>query len=134
MNKRYLCPHCRSDLKVGDHIVFSAETEKGKKGVLMLSPDLGDYTILQDDHFSYKDGEHIDFFCPVCHGNLGIPDVSKDLAEVLMVDENGEEYEIIFSGVAGKKCTIQIKGDKVIRSFGEDADEYTNFWGEGPRY
>lgn len=100
----------------------------------MLSPELGNYTILHDEHFSYKKGEHLDFFCPVCRTNLGIPEVNKDLAEVLMVDNKGVEYRIIFSEIAGKKCTIQVKGDKLVQAFGEDAEGYTNFWGAGPRY
>jgi hypothetical protein len=134
MNSRFLCPRCASDLKVGDHIIFSAQTKKGKKGVLMLSPELGNYTILHDKHFTYEKGEHLDFFCPVCHANLGIPEVNKELAEVLMVDDKGVKYRIIFSEIAGKKCTIQVKGDKMIQVFGEDAEGYTNFWGAGPKY
>ncbi|MBN2175643.1 MAG: hypothetical protein JW731_16050 [Bacteroidales bacterium] len=134
MDNRFLCPHCRSDLKVGDHIVFAATNRFGRKGVLMLSPELGNYTILHDEHFKYKPGEHLDFYCPVCHGNLAIPHVSKELAEVLMVDDEGVEYRIIFSEIAGKKVTIQVKDDQMVKVFGEDADSYTNFWGIGPRY
>jgi transcription initiation factor IIE alpha subunit len=134
MKNRFLCPKCRSDLKVGDHIIFSTETERGLRGVLLISPELGNYTIIHDDKFVFIEGEHVDFFCPVCNENLSLEEADKDLAEVLMIDENEEEYKIIFSEIAGKKCTWKVKDDKIIESFGEDADEYTNFWGSGPKY
>ncbi|MEZ5197357.1 MAG: hypothetical protein R2764_13450 [Bacteroidales bacterium] len=134
MKNRYLCPQCRSDLKIVDHIIFSAKTQKGIKGILLISPELGDYTILHDDQFRYEQGEHIDLFCPVCQGNLAIPAVDKDLAEVILIDEKGVEYEIIFSEVAGKKCTIKMKDKKIVESYGDDVDEYTNYWGAGPQY
>lgn len=134
METRFLCPKCRADLKIRDHIIFATETERGLRGVLLISPELGNYTIIHDDKFDFIEGEHVDFFCPVCHENLAIEEVDKDLAEVLMIDDKGDEYKIIFSEIAGKKCTIKLKDDKIIESYGEDSDEYTNFWGVTPRY
>ena len=134
MNNRYLCPKCRSELKIKDHIIFSAETEKGKKGILLISPELGNYTVIHDDKFEYDDGEHIDFYCPVCQAHLGIPQISSDLAEVIMIDEKNDEYKIIFCEIAGKECTIKIKDKLVVESFGEDVNDYQNYWGSGPNY
>ena len=134
MKNHYLCPKCRAELKIKDYIIFSAETEKGIKGIILLSPELGNYTIIHDDKFKYEEGEHIDFYCPVCRSNLAIPEVNKDLAEVIMIDEKNVEYKIVFSEIAGKKCTMKIKDQNIIEAFGEDADEYQNFWGAGPRY
>jgi uncharacterized protein YbaR (Trm112 family) len=134
MNNRFLCPKCRSDLKINEQIILSAQNGKGDKGILILSPELGNYSLNHDRHFNIEQGEHINLFCPVCHKNLGIPQVNKDLAEVIMLDEKGLEYEIIFSEIAGKKCTIKVKDKKIIESFGEDVYEYTNFWGVTPRY
>lgn len=134
MKNRFICPKCRSDLKIGDHIIFSTQTERGLRGVLLISPELGNYTIIHDDKFNFMEGEHVDFSCPVCHENLSIDEVDQDLAEVILIDENKEEYKIVFSEIAGKRCTMKIKDDKIIESFGEDADEFTNFWGSGPKY
>jgi len=115
-------------------VIFSAQTEKGLKGLVLLSPELGNYSILHVPAFSYKDGEHIDFFCPVCHTDLGIHKVSKDLAGFIMIDEKKVEYNIIFSEIAGKQCTIKLKENTIVESFGEDAGEFSNFWGAGPKY
>lgn len=134
MENRFLCPSCRSDLKIKNSVIFSAQTEKGNRGLVLFSPDLGDYSILHVPAFEYSIGEHIDFFCPVCHASLGIPDVSKDLAGVIMIDDKMVEYNIIFSEVAGKKCTMKIRENAIVESFGEDAAEFSNFWGVGPAY
>ncbi|MBM3437152.1 MAG: hypothetical protein FJY07_13160 [Bacteroidetes bacterium] len=134
MKNRFLCPSCRSDLKIKNSVIFSARTEKGQQGLILLSPELGNYSILHVPGFTYTDGEHIDFFCPVCHVNLGIPEVSMDLAGVVMMDAKNIEYNIIFSKIAGKKCTIKMKENKIIESYGEDAGEFSNFWGAVPKY
>lgn len=134
MKNRYLCPKCKVDLKISDHIIFSAKTIKGSKGILLISPELGNYTILHDEQFNYDTGEHIDLFCPVCQANLAIPNIDEDLAEVLLIDEKNVEYKVIFSEIAGKKCTIKVKDKKIIKAYGDDADEYTNHWGVTPQY
>ncbi len=51
-----------------------------------------------------------------------------------MIDEDMQEYEIVFSKIAGKKCTYKIKDHKIIERYGDDANAYINFWGEEPRY
>lgn len=134
MSNRFLCPKCRAELKIRENIIFTGETEHGQKGILLLSQDLGNYNLLHDPDFKYSDGEHIHFFCPICQFGLGIPDVSDDLAEVVMIDENNEEYEIVFSIIAGKKCTIKIKDNNIIEKFGNDVSDYQNYWGAEPSY
>jgi uncharacterized protein YbaR (Trm112 family) len=134
MKNRFLCPECRSNLKVKNSVIFSAQTEKGIRGLILLSPDPGNYSIIHDSEFVYSAGEHIEFFCPVCHANLGIPEVGKDLAEVIMADAKNVEYRIIFSEIAGKRCTIKMKENKIVESWGEDAGEFFNFWGAAPKY
>lgn len=134
MKNRFLCPSCRSELKIKNSVIFSAKTEKGLRGLVLFSPELGNYTILHVPGFTYMEGEHIDFFCPVCHANLGVPEKGKGLAEVVMIDEKGEEYKIIFSETAGKQCTLKIKENTIVESYGDDADEFSNFWGTGPKY
>lgn len=134
MENRFLCPSCRTDLKIKNSVIFSAQTEKGVKGLVLFSPKLGNYSILHVPAFTYAEGEHIDFFCPVCHANLGVPKIRKDLAEVLMIDNKQVEFTIIFSQIAGKQCTIKMKENIIMESYGDDSDEFSNFWGEKPRY
>ncbi|MCD4676004.1 MAG: hypothetical protein K8S18_08425 [Desulfobacula sp.] len=119
---------------ITDYITFIVKTESGGTGLLLVSPELGNYSVIHHASLNYVEGQHIDFFCPVCHENLGMKKLSSDLAEVIMVDENGNEYEIIFSEIAGKKCTYKVKNQNIIASFGKDSDEHTNFWGEYPKY
>ncbi len=101
---------------------------------MLISPELGNYTIIHDDKFDYIEGEQVDFFCPACYENLALPEISNELAHVLMLDESNAEYDIVFSAIAGKKCTYKIKGKRIIESFGKDAGDYINYWGEEPKY
>ncbi len=134
MKNQYLCPHCRSELNIKDYIILSTKTERGLRGVMLISPVLGNYTIIHDDKFDYIEGEQVDFFCPVCHKDLTIPEIHNELARVLMIDENNVEFDIVFSAIAGKKCTFKIKGKSIIESYGKDAEDYINYWGEEPEY
>jgi len=134
MKNRFECPSCRALLNVRDHIVFSAENSKGQRGIFLLSSELGNYQMMHDPEFEYRSGEHLDFYCPVCNHSLGIPKVNMDLAEILLVDDKGEEFEIVFSEIAGKKLTMKIKDNTLVKSYGVNDDEFQNYWGEKPRY
>jgi hypothetical protein len=47
-----------------------------------------------------------------------------------MIDENGIEYEIHFSRIAGQHSTYKIIGENV-EIFGEDAGEYLDLLKDG---
>jgi len=134
MKNKYLCPKCRALLNVRENIIFSAENSKKQKGIFLLNAELGNYKMIHDPEFEYQSGDRIDFYCPVCNNSLGIPKINKDLAEILMIDKSGEEYEIVFSEIAGKKLTVKIRDNTIVESYGDDAREFQNYWGEGPRY
>jgi hypothetical protein len=129
----FLCPKCRSQLVPNKKIVLLAKPSSGDAGLLLLSPKLGEYTATTHAAFKLSEGEKVDISCPVCHQDLGDYKDHQNLARVIMVDARGEEYDIVFSEIIGQRCTYKIQGDK-IESFGEDADIYTNFWGEAPKY
>jgi len=131
--KNFLCPKCRSQLVPNKKIVLLAKPAEGPSGLLLLSPILGEYSATTHSAFKLSDGDKVDIFCPVCHAALGDYINHKNLARVIMVDEKGEEYDIVFSEIIGQHSTYKIQGDDV-ESFGEDADLYTNFWGETPKY
>ena len=128
MDNSYLCPFCRGQLKVADHIVFSAKSETGKRGILFLSPQLGDYHCVNNESFQLVEGEHLEILCPICHSNLTAIDVNRNLAEVIMVDKNNEESTIYFSEIVGEKCTYKIH-EKDIESYGENSAQYMNYFG-----
>lgn len=128
MENSYLCPYCRGQLKVAEHIVFSAKTETGKRGILFLSPQLGDYHCINNDSFQLEEGEHLEILCPICHSNLTAMNVNENLAEIIMVDKNNEEFYIYFSEIVGEKCTYKIH-NKDIESYGENSAQYMNYFG-----
>lgn len=134
MEKRYICPKCRADLKVRKSLIFSAKAQNGSTGLMLFSPELGNYDILHSPSLDYKKGDHLDFLCPVCHENLAVKHDKDHLAEVLMVEEDGTEYEIVFSEIAGKKAILKIKDDVVVDAYGVDAHQYMNYWGVEPKY
>lgn len=129
MNRSYLCPKCNGQLKAGDHITFVARTAGGTTGLLLLSPELGDYHPIHHPSFQYSEGDRIEFLCPLCHANLSASELHQNLARIVMIDEDDRRYDIVFSEIAGEKCTYKI-GNEEIESFGEDSGHYTNFFGE----
>ncbi len=132
MERNYYCPFCHGQLYVNERIIFSILNEQGQKGLVLLTPDLGDYRAMKHPSFKITEGEHLDFFCPICHKNLIVEKNDHKFTRVMMQD-TGEEYEILFSQIAGERSTYLI-GDHSFRAFGEDAEEFTNFWGEAPKY
>lgn len=116
----YLCPNCKGHLNVGEHIVFATKTKRGHKGLLMLSPNVGEYTYKHHDQFMLEKGEKVDFECPICQGDL-TSTRNKDHAMIYMIGmEDNMEYELHFSKVAGNKSTYVVAGDNV-EEFGDDA-------------
>jgi len=128
MTNEYLCPYCRGNLKIGNDIVFAVRTKNEQRGILLLSPKLGNYRVRKHDSLALKEGERLDTFCPMCHSNLRAINVNTNLAEVLMIDTDGDEYEIYFSEIVGEHVTFKIK-DADIESFGDDTESYMNYFG-----
>jgi hypothetical protein len=125
----FRCPHCENLLNVGENIVFTARNRWGKEGLIMLHPELGNYLVLKHPRFEVPKGEMLDFYCLYCNKKL-LSDRNISLAKILMIDENGIEYEIHFSRIAGQHSTYKIIGENV-EIFGEDAGEYLDLLKDG---
>ncbi|MBI4646400.1 MAG: hypothetical protein HY738_07360 [Bacteroidia bacterium] len=134
INKNYLCPACKGHLRVGDKIILTVKRPNDTGGLVLLSPKLGDYSVATHQDFQLAKGEHLEVFCPICHTNLAAEDVSRNLAKILMVDENRKISNILFSEIVGEHCTYKIAGNHRVESFGEDMETYINFFGETPKY
>ncbi len=134
MKNDYVCPHCRGHLKVHQYIVISARTEDDRKGLLFLSPEIGDYTSKTHPTLKLETGKHVDYYCPICHADLAAKDVNNNLARIIKVDESGTEDILLFSEIAGEKCTYVIHPDDEMDTFGDDCQHYMNFFGEKPKY
>ncbi len=125
MQKYYICPECRCHLKVGEQIIFTARNTKNEKGLLLLHPEIGNYSSIKHPSFHYTRGEPLDFCCPLCGVSLQSK-FDKNLAHVIMIEKNRKEYDIYFSRIAGEKSTYKVRGKEVMQA-GEHSHRYTYF-------
>jgi len=125
MNINYRCPHCHGYLALNDSVFFSVRTPDQKVGLISLHSDLGDYSVNKNPEFEYREGDALDFYCPICHTALA-SGFHKNLAKIIMVDEENREFEILFSRVAGEKSTFKIIGE-TMEIFGDDSAEYLDY-------
>jgi len=121
----FLCPKCKDHLRVGDHLIFKVKNAAKQVAILLLSPQIGNYSSVKHPSFEFKQGESLEFFCPLCSASLK-SDIHRNLALVLMTDETGKRYAVYFSQIAGEHSTYETDGDSV-HAEGEDAGRYTYF-------
>ncbi|MFP4019875.1 MAG: hypothetical protein ACLFUH_11565 [Bacteroidales bacterium] len=125
MTNEFICPHCSSYLNVADNVIFSVESEDGSQGLLLLHPDIGNYSIATNPHFKIEEGKKYEFYCPVCNAELA-SEINKNLSRVIMKDPKNNEYEVLFSKIAGEKSTYTIVGENV-NIHGDDSANYIDF-------
>lgn len=133
MKKDFICPYCKGKLNVKNYIVFSVKCQTGCRGIILLSPKLGDYKSITHPSLKIEDGDHIEYHCPICHSNLAALEFNEDLVKVLMSDENQHVYEVLFSGIAGEHCTYVLH-DQEMETFGENSSKYMNYLSETHRF
>ena len=121
----FLCPKCREHLRVGDNIIFKVKNLKKQIALMLLNPQIGNYSSIKHPSFEFQKGEYLEFFCPLCNVAL-MSDVHKNLAHVILHDETGKYHDVYFSQVAGEHSTFETDGES-FRSSGEDAGRYTYF-------
>ena len=125
MSLNYQCPYCNGFIAIDDGVMFSVRTPDLKVGLISLHSELGNYTVSKHPDFEYKEGDQLDFYCPICHAELA-SSVHKNLAKIVMIDDNNNRFDIHFSKVAGKKSTFKIIGE-TMEIFGDDSAEYLDF-------
>lgn len=128
MKNEYICPYCRGYLRIGDDIVFAVRTHDHQRGLLLVNPELGNYRYRKHPELDVREGDQLETFCPMCHSNLKAINVNTNLAEVIMLDEAGNESQIYFSEIVGEHVTFKID-DSHMESYGEDTEGYINFFG-----
>ncbi|MGD0582621.1 MAG: hypothetical protein ABR974_06705 [Bacteroidales bacterium] len=121
----FICPKCHDHLRVGENIIFRVKNSKKQSGLMLLSPQIGNYSSVKHPSFGFIKGEMLEFFCPLCCSSLR-SDIHPNLALVIMNDENGNKFDVYFSQVAGEHSTYETKGDG-LHAEGEDAGRYTYF-------
>lgn len=130
MALRYRCPHCKAVLNPGTKVIL--RVSRGRKSALiLLSPQVGNYTVILPEDFPLKEGEKATFFCPVCGAELTSP-VNAHFNEVLRERADGGFDHVEFHRVYGRHATFVVTGDEV-RAFGDDAGSFepVNFFGAG---
>ncbi|MEA2077141.1 MAG: hypothetical protein U9O95_03895 [Candidatus Marinimicrobia bacterium] len=130
MKSDYVCPFCRGHLKVKNSVIFSARKPNGERGILLLSPEIGNYSVRKHRTFNLCDGDKTDLYCPICHANLMAQNYNNNLARIISIDEYGDENIILISEIVGERCTYIIHG-KQVDKFGEDS---TNYFGAGTEF
>ena len=129
MKIHYLCPHCRSYLRVWNNIIFTVKSTEGKRqGLLLLNPELGNYTYVSHPSLKFIEGEKVEFYCPVCFSNLTAKQINENLVKIIMVDEQLHEYDIYFSTIVGQHTTFKIAQDNIIERHGEHTSSYVNYF------
>jgi len=121
----FLCPKCKGHLRVGDQIIFKVKNDLKQSALLLLNPQIGNYSSVKHPSFEFNQGEVLDFYCPLCNGSLK-SDIHQNLALILMKDETGRSFVVYFSQVAGEHSTYETDGESV-RVTGENAGLYTYF-------
>ena len=129
MKIHYLCPDCYSYLRVWNNIILTVKSAEGKKqGLLLLNPELGNYTYVSHPSLKFSEGEKIEFYCPVCCSNLTAKQINENLVKIIMIDEQMHEYDIYFSRIAGQHTTFKIAQDNIIERHGEHSSSYVNYF------
>lgn len=127
MATQYLCKACRGVLNVKTSIVLSAtKANSSKKGLIFLNPELGNYTVTTHPTFRIEEGEEFFINCPICHSHLNSLKYDH-LVRIIMIDDDGKEFDIYFSDIIGEKCTYKISGG-FVEKIGPDAVKYDKYF------
>ncbi len=130
MSNKFFCPACMAHLNPGTKIVMRISKGR-KKGLILLSPQVGNYTSILPEGFGISRGEKVHFECPVCGADL-TSGVDRRLSEVLLKRGEGDFLRVNFSNTYGEEATFVITDDEV-RAYGSHAGQYSefNFFGAG---
>ena len=121
----FLCPRCLGHLRVGENLIFKVKNHRKQSGLMLLSPQIGNYISVKHPSFDIKIGDSLEYFCPLCNGSL-TSDIHDNLAHVILHDENDRSNDVYFSRIVGEQSTFTTDGESVSVS-GEDAGKYTYF-------
>lgn len=131
MENEYLCPKCRSKLRIDNYVVLSVKRSTGERGIIFLNQNLGDYSYVKNSSMIIEQGEKVDIFCPVCNENLiCVPE--KNLAKIFMVDTATDNLvSVLFSLVFGENVTYKVSKSKdeslKVEAYGDSAEQGLDF-------
>ena len=121
MRWKYSCPHCQSMLNPDETVIVIGRIE-GRRVLVGLHPEPGDYRAFLPPDFEVAEGSVWDFGCPVCGADLSTG-VAPALCALDMV-EDGARHRVYFSRTAGEQATFVISAEGVER-FGVHAERHS---------
>jgi hypothetical protein len=104
---------------------------KNRSGLILLSPQPGNYQSIVSEDFPLEFGDLIEFHCPVCSVSL-TADENDNLATLVYRFSPGREGTVFFSRRFGEHATYLVFNNEV-QTFGENAlpNSHMNFFGSG---
>lgn len=125
MYAKYLCPYCKVELNVGGNIVLAARKihEAGNKGVVLLHEEIGNYTVDMSGSLKVKEGDVVDFYCPLCLENLKL-EKGENLAHLKHVDRHGKMNDLVLSMKYGERSTFMVDENRQITSYGDKISKF----------
>lgn len=128
----FTCPHCNQKLSFLDGTVVKlagrlhAESFSCKT-MFYIPAKLGQYGAIVGEGVRLKEGARVEFECinGACKKNF-TTGYDPDLAEILMTDESGRKFVVVFNKIFGKRSTflLDFKRHELLESFGEHAKLY----------
>jgi RNase P subunit RPR2 len=128
MGRSYFCPHCRKLLNPGQKVVFLVENGSDRELVL-LSAELGDYSVVHSRAMSFKEGRVYTFRCPLCRSDLSST-LDEKLVDILTEGDDGALHRVSFSRVFGEQATF-LRTPAGVDRYGKHTSRYDglNFFG-----
>jgi hypothetical protein len=129
MSRYYHCPHCSRILNPGTKVVLLID-QNGDRELILLSPELGDYTVVYPLSFEPQLGTKYTFCCPVCQHNL-TSTANDNLVELRAETDDGRSEKVGFSRTYGERATFVGSGPDHVTLYGDHAIRYDapNFFG-----
>ena len=130
MKRRYFCPACDANLNPNVKVILMAR-KNGDQGLILLSPQPGNYHCIVADEIELADDDLVDFHCPVCGASL-TAETNATMAHLVFRFSNGREGAVYFSRRFGEHATYFVDENEVM-SYGDDAmpNSHMNFFGSG---
>ncbi len=125
MANDFLCPFCRGHLTVNEVVVLSIKSGQQEKGLILLSPEIGNYTNHTHSSFKIEQGVEYVLYCPICGSTLNTKQHHR-LCRLIMIGEDYKEYDVFFSGMGGEYCTYKVR-DKKVEMKGPHAELYEKY-------
>ena len=128
----FFCPYCNQKLSFLDGTIIKLAGRLHAKHfsckvMFYIPAALGEFGAIVGEGARIREGAKVEFEClnGACKQNFTTT-YQKNMAEIKMIDEHGEEFVVVFNKIFGRRSTflVELKGRSLIKAFGEHAPEY----------